>query len=182
MQQDVRETAERLSEHGKLENGTVNAVKSFYRHLQSKMVQHSPTATDSASHPLRRTPLVPSSIMSAVPSRNTDMSKIESPSHPTQVTSSNSIEQVKPTFLVEAKGVSRNLMKAIVKPTVSHIADAYNKLEVWLLISLRSPHLNLSDAERFIGCESNTENRSIKDRYGYESSEKCRLRLRSRLW
>ncbi|PCH02253.1 UDP-glucuronosyl/UDP-glucosyltransferase [Penicillium occitanis (nom. inval.)] len=129
MQQDVRETAERLSEHGKLENGTVNAVKSFYRHLQSKMVQHSPTATDSASHPLRRTPLVPSSIMSAVPSRNTDMSKIESPSYPSQVTSSNSIEQVKPTFLVEAKGVSRNLMKAIVKPTVSHIADAYNKLE-----------------------------------------------------
>jgi hypothetical protein len=68
--------------------------------------------------------------MSAVQSRNADMSKIESPSRASQVTSTNSLAQVKPTFLVEAKGVSRNLMKAIVKPTVSHIADAYNKLEV----------------------------------------------------
>jgi hypothetical protein len=74
----------------------------------------------------------------------------------------NSLEKVKPPFLVEAKGVSKSLIKAIVKPTVSHIADAYNKIEVWLLIPVRSPHLNLLDAERSIGSKINTENRSIK--------------------
>lgn len=29
-----------------------------------------------------------------------------------------------------AKSVGKNLVKAIIKPTVSHIADAYNELEV----------------------------------------------------
>ncbi|KAJ5746456.1 hypothetical protein N7520_011638 [Penicillium odoratum] len=39
------------------------------------------------------------------------------------------IEEFKSTFFVDAKGVSKSLIKAIIKPTVSHIADAHKKRE-----------------------------------------------------
>lgn len=130
MQQDVRETAQRLSENAKLENGTANAVNSFYCHLQSNMFERSPTGTESASQHFRHKRLVTSSVVSDVQSGNADMSMADCIPHTWQATSTNSLETVRSTFLVEVKGASRNLMKAIVKPTVSHIADAYNKLEV----------------------------------------------------
>lgn len=39
-------------------------------------------------------------------------------------------EKLNTTFFVDAKGVSKSLIKAIIKPTVSHIADAHRKREV----------------------------------------------------
>ena len=39
-------------------------------------------------------------------------------------------ENIHTTFLVDAKGVSKSLIKAIIKPTVSHIADGHRKREV----------------------------------------------------
>lgn len=47
-------------------------------------------------------------------------------------------EKVKTTFLVDAKGVSISLIKAIIKPTVSHIADAHRKREVTSAMRLSS--------------------------------------------
>ncbi|KUL82531.1 hypothetical protein ZTR_09178 [Talaromyces verruculosus] len=129
MQQDVRESAQKLSENTKLEDGTSNAVNSFYRHLQLNMFKPSPVGIDSPPQQLQLKPLGDSSVESAVQSGKAGMSETDCPPYAWQGTATNSIAKVKPTFLVEVKGVSRNLMKAIVKPTVSHIADAYNKFE-----------------------------------------------------
>lgn len=182
MQQDVRESAQRLGENAKMENGTANAVNSFYLHLQSNMFERNPVGTHSTSQHLRLKPLVTSSVEPAVQSGNADMGEPDYPPHVWQGTAIKSIAKAKPTFLVEAKGVSRNLVKAIVKPTVSHIADAYNKFEVCFPTIMRSSHLSLSYSERSNGSQGNTKKRSIKGRYGHESGEKCRLRLCSRLW
>lgn len=143
MQQDVRESAQRLSEHTKLENGTANAVNSFYHHLQSNKFERKPVGSDSESHHLRLEPLVTSSPKSAVRSGNADVNEVDCPPHAWQGTATNSVVKAKPTILVEVKGVSRNLMKAIVKPTVSHIADAYNKFEVCFLKIKRVSKLSL---------------------------------------
>ena len=113
-----------------MENGTTNSVNSFYRHLQSTIFERRPTGTNSASQHLRLKPLVKPSIVSTTQWGKVDMNEVDYLPNSSQATSTNSLEKVKPTFPVEAKGVSRNLMKAIVKPTVSHIADAYNKFEV----------------------------------------------------
>lgn len=53
-------------------------------------------------------------------------------------------EKVKTTFLVDAKGVSKSLIKAIIKPTVSHIADAHRKREVRAPAGLNSSGIYLS--------------------------------------
>lgn len=134
----------------------------FYHNLQSNKFEREPVGSDSASQQLRLEPLVTSSVESAVRTGNAEVNEADCPSHSWQRTATILVVKMKPTFLVELKGVSKDLMKAIVKPAVSHIVHVYNKFEVSLRITTRVSQPSLSYFERFIRCQNCTEKRPLE--------------------
>ncbi|KAJ5088721.1 hypothetical protein N7456_012337 [Penicillium angulare] len=130
---EVREAAESLGAGTENENGAANAAKSFYRHLQWEKVQRNPTTSDPAIYSMRLKGFVVPSITKTVVEMGND-GAISSPANeaPTRVAKAElgvCVDGEKPTFFVGAMDVGQNLIKAIIKPTISHISDARTKNE-----------------------------------------------------
>ncbi|KAJ5492020.1 UDP-glucuronosyl/UDP-glucosyltransferase [Penicillium expansum] len=117
------------------ENGTTNAVQSFYRHLKWEKVRCSDTNTEPVIYRMQLKPSFGGKVETdgvGISTRGGG-SPVEPDEYPIHTRRDQmpelTEEKVKTTFLVDAKGVSKSLIKAIIKPTVSHIADAHRKRE-----------------------------------------------------
>ncbi|KUM66843.1 hypothetical protein ACN42_g280 [Penicillium freii] len=117
------------------ENGAANAVQSFYRHLQFEKVRCSDIKTEPVIYRMQLKPSIKSKVETdgVVISTRGGGLPVEPDEYPVHTRRDEapelSEEGIHTTFLVDAKGVSKSLMKAIIKPTVSHIADAHRKRE-----------------------------------------------------
>ncbi|KAJ5259456.1 hypothetical protein N7478_012437 [Penicillium angulare] len=124
---DVREAAASLGARTKNENGAANAAKSFYRHLQWEKVQRDPTTSDPAIYSMRLKGIVVPSIAKTVVDMENGLTAsspgIESPTVVTRGGQAVCVDTDKSTFFVGAMDVGQNLIKAIIKPTISHISD-----------------------------------------------------------
>ncbi|KAJ5213317.1 hypothetical protein N7449_000486 [Penicillium cf. viridicatum] len=135
LRRDVKQVASRIGERIQEENGTANAVQSFYRHLQWEKVRCSDINTEPVVCRMQLKPSFRSKVETdgVVISTRGGGSPVEPDEYPVHTRRDKppglSEEKVHTTFLVDAKGVSKSLMKAIIKPTVSHIADAHRKRE-----------------------------------------------------
>ncbi|KAJ5795964.1 uncharacterized protein N7518_004504 [Penicillium psychrosexuale] len=132
---EVKRVASRLGQKIQGENGTANAVQSFYRQLKWEKVQCSDADTEPVIHRMQLQPSFSSKFEADVVVISTrgggsTAELDEYPAHTRRDKTRELVEEkVKTTFLVDAKGVSISLIKAIIKPTVSHIADAHRKRE-----------------------------------------------------
>ncbi|KAJ5654408.1 hypothetical protein N7490_001411 [Penicillium lividum] len=130
---DVKQVASRLGQQIQRENGTVNAVNSFHRHLQWEKVRCSDAETEPVIYRMQLKPSIKKKVNTEEVVLSTrgggPVGPDEKPVHTALDEAPEPIEEVKTTFLVDAKGVSKSLIKAIIKPTVSHIADAHKKRE-----------------------------------------------------
>ncbi|KAJ5869568.1 hypothetical protein N7455_004509 [Penicillium solitum] len=135
LRRDVKQVASRIGERILEENGTANAVQSFYRHLQWEKVRCSDINTEPVVYRMQLKSSVRSRVEThgGVISTRGGGSPVEPDEYPIHTRRDKSPELSEEkghtTFLVDAKGVSKSLMKAIIKPTVSHIADAHKKRE-----------------------------------------------------
>ncbi|KAF7519286.1 hypothetical protein PCG10_010148 [Penicillium crustosum] len=132
---DIKQVASRIGERILEENGTTNAVQSFYRHLQWEKVRCSDINTEPVVYRMQLKPSIRKrvethGVVMSTRGGGTPMEPDEYPVH-TRLDKAPELgeEKVHTTFLVDAKGVSKSLMKAIIKPTVLHIADAHKKRE-----------------------------------------------------
>ncbi|CAI7671731.1 unnamed protein product [Penicillium palitans] len=136
LRRDVKQVASRIGKMILEENGTANAVQSFYRHLQWEKVRCSDINTEPVVYRMQLKPSISRRVEThgGVISTRGGVSPVEPDEYPVHTRRDKapelSEEKVHTTFLVDAKGVSKSLMKAIIKPTVSHIADAHRKREV----------------------------------------------------
>lgn len=123
-----------LGLHAGQEPGATNAVNCFLRHLRWEKTKRSPTGSNPAIYRMRLKGMAVSPVTTtAVGERGggaVNSAGAKSSAYGPEAESTSSLDKVKPTFLVEAKGVSRSLIKAIIKPTISHISDARSKFEV----------------------------------------------------
>lgn len=123
-----------LGLHAGQEPGAINAVNCFLRHLRWEKTKRSPTGSNPAIYRMRLKGMAVSQITStAVGERGggaVHSVTAKDSTYGTEAESTSSLDKIKPTFFVEAKGVSRSLIKAIIKPTISHISDARSKFEV----------------------------------------------------
>ncbi|KAJ5969658.1 hypothetical protein N7501_005906 [Penicillium viridicatum] len=135
LRQDVKQVASRIGRMIQEENSTANAVQSFYRHLQWEKVRCSDIKTEPVVYRMQLKPSIRSKVETGwvVISTRGGRSPVEPDEYPVHTRQDKapelSEEKIHTTFLVDAKGVSKSLMKAIIKPTVSHIADAHRKRE-----------------------------------------------------
>ncbi|KAJ5607135.1 hypothetical protein N7537_003754 [Penicillium hordei] len=135
LRRDVKQVASRIGERTHEENGTANAVQSFYRHLQWEKVRCSDINTEPVVYRMQLKPSIRSKVETdgVVISTREGGSPVEPDEYPVHTRRDKAPElreeKVHTTFLVDAKGVSKSLIKAIIKPTVSHIADAHRKRE-----------------------------------------------------
>ncbi|OQD60735.1 hypothetical protein PENPOL_c021G04252 [Penicillium polonicum] len=135
LRRDVKQVASRIGGMIQEENGTANAVQSFYRHLQWEKVRCSDIKAEPVVYRMQLKPSIKSKVETdwVVTSTRGGGSPVEPDEYPVHTRRDKapelSEEKIHTTFLVDAKGVSKSLMKAIIKPTVSHIADAHRKRE-----------------------------------------------------
>ncbi|KAJ5413176.1 hypothetical protein N7465_005481 [Penicillium sp. CMV-2018d] len=135
LRRDVKQVASRIGRMIQEENGTANAVQSFYRHLQWEKVRCSDIKTEPVVYRMQLKPSIRSKVETdgVVISTKGGGSPVEPDEYPVHTRRDKapelSEENIHTTFLVDAKGVSKSLIKAIIKPTVSHIADAHRKRE-----------------------------------------------------
>ncbi|CAI7644027.1 unnamed protein product [Penicillium glandicola] len=127
----VKQVAFRLGQRIEEENGTKNAVQSFYRHLQWEKVRCSDNTTEPVIYRMQLKPSINRNVETdgVVVTTRGGGSPVEPDYYPVHTALDKTPERVNNTFLVDAKGVSKSLIKAIIKPTVSHIADAHRKRE-----------------------------------------------------
>jgi hypothetical protein len=158
MRPETREAAQRIGRQIQQEDAVENAVNSFHSHLDWDSFRCSVTKTDPAIYQMRAKPSIKlSAVAAAVLTRAKAMriSELElyvlllpiSSEHYFLINIASRIkrqtyiiengqeallhtEEKEATTFDEVKSVSRSLMKAIVKPTISHISDAYNSREV----------------------------------------------------
>ncbi|KAK4865792.1 hypothetical protein LT330_009225 [Penicillium expansum] len=134
-QPSVKQVALRLGQRIRGENGTTNAVQSFYRHLRWEKVRCSDTNTEPVIYRMQLKPSFGGKVETdgvgiSIRGGGSPVEPDEYPIHTRRDQMPELTEEkVKTTFLVDAKGVSKSLIKAIIKPTVSHIADAHRKRE-----------------------------------------------------
>ncbi|KAJ5639533.1 uncharacterized protein N7484_007395 [Penicillium longicatenatum] len=137
MRPETREAAQRIGRQIQQENAVENAVNSFHSHLDWDSFRCSVTKTDPAIYQMRAKPSIKlSAVAAAVLMRAKAMrvSELELIKRQIYITENGQeallhTEEKEVSTFGEVKSVSRSLMKAIVKPTISHISDAYNSRE-----------------------------------------------------
>ncbi|KAJ5729017.1 uncharacterized protein N7483_003525 [Penicillium malachiteum] len=133
LQLDVREAAISLSAATEQENGAVNAASSFYRNLKWEKVQRSPNTSEPAIYSMRlKGPAISTTEAMVKLGNRVERTSLRGGGPTTNDTEAElavSVEKLKPSFLMDTKTVGRSLIKAIIKPTISHISDARTKKE-----------------------------------------------------
>ncbi|KAJ5699155.1 hypothetical protein N7462_001160 [Penicillium macrosclerotiorum] len=135
LRSDVKQVASRLGLRIRGENGTINAVKSFYRQLQWERVRCSDAGTDPIIFRMQLKPPICNKIETSGPidlakGGESSVTLGENIVYRARDKEPDSIDgKISTSLLVNTKGVSKSLIKAIIKPTVSHIADAHKKFE-----------------------------------------------------
>ncbi|KAJ5538275.1 hypothetical protein N7494_007754 [Penicillium frequentans] len=129
MRPETREAAQRISLQIQQENALENAVSSFHSHLNWDNFRCCVTKTDPAIYQMRTRPSIKLSavavaiLMRVKAMRISGLELIKRQTYNTE--SEQEVQEEELSAFDEVKSVSKNLMKAIVKPTVSHISDAY---------------------------------------------------------
>ncbi|KAJ5945513.1 hypothetical protein N7454_002352 [Penicillium verhagenii] len=131
LQKETREKTTLAQNHILSENGTSNAVESFHRHVRSNEMICSIIRTDLATYCVRQRPSVQISSIAAallIKLNKIRLSELDTIQRRTYISQKphggEAIEKGSKLDLVTVKSVGMGIIKAIAKPTVSHIADA----------------------------------------------------------
>lgn len=162
MRPETREAAQQISLQIQQENAVENAVTLFHSHLNWDNFRCSVTKTDPAIYQMRTRPSIKLSAVAAavlvrakamriselelyvsyLQSKSHSLTSVEIRIQRQEYTTESEQEAFLDTLdtqekevstFDEMKSVSKSLMKAIVKPTISHISDAYNGREVRII-------------------------------------------------
>ncbi|KAJ5727844.1 hypothetical protein N7493_005664 [Penicillium malachiteum] len=128
---DVREATIGMNTAAEQENGAANAANSFYRNLQWEKVRRSSITSEPAIYSMRLKGVMPTT--GEMVKLENRMGKLSTrgggASNDIEAEMIVSVQKAKPSFLMDTKNVGQSLVKAIIKPTVSHISDARSKKE-----------------------------------------------------
>ncbi|KAJ5717184.1 hypothetical protein N7488_002830 [Penicillium malachiteum] len=147
---NVREAASGIRTATEQENGAVNAASSFYRNLQWERVRRSPTKSEPAIYSIRlKGVIIPTTEAMTKMTNRMEKASIRGGGTADDIEAEMTVfvAKAKPSFLMDTKNVGQSLIKAIIKPTVSHIPDARSKKEFQNDLPARPTNSNLEKSK-----------------------------------